>query len=174
MAVGLCYVAVNRGRFNLNRVLFFLFSLLFFAPQYVNPNVAVGFTVYSMSHSLQYLLFMAILAFNAGEGTWRPGLQLPPGLSVMVLFVAVALGGGVIIGIRGEFGTMLAAATGSEVLGKLVSGAMFGLVVAHFVIDADAWKLRKQPQREFVLGRFSFLGRDATPLPAPSLQPGRS
>jgi hypothetical protein len=38
---------------------------------------------------------------------------------------------------------------------------MFGLVVAHFIVDAHAWRLRDKPQRDFVLGRMDFLGATA-------------
>jgi hypothetical protein len=46
-------------------------------------------------------------------------------------------------------------------LGKVVTGSMFGLVVAHFIVDAHAWRLRDKPQRDFVLGRMDFLGATA-------------
>jgi hypothetical protein len=159
LIVGVGRLAYARASFNLNRALFFIFSLLFFAPQYIHLTPAIGFTPYSVSHSMQYLFFMAVVAFNAHE---RPALadsQLPPGLSLFLLFGGIVLVGGSIMTIRGDFGVGLAKITGSAMLGKFVSGAMFGLVIAHFIIDAHAWRLRERPQREFVLDRFDFLGK---------------
>lgn len=158
VALGVVLMSRKRSTFNLNRTMFFLFSLLFFTPQYLYPTTEIGFTTYSVSHSLQYLFFLAIVAFNADDTCHQYKSQLPPNLWAPLVFAGLILVGGSIITIRGEFGTMIFRLTGSAALGKLVTGAMFGFVVAHFVIDAHAWRLREKPQREFVLGRFNFLG----------------
>src|SRR5262249_39620046 len=85
--------------------------------------------------------------------------QLPPRLRLILLFGGIMLIGGSIMTIRGDFGGALATITGSALLGKFVSGVMFGLVIVHFIVDAHAWRLRERPQREFVLDRFDFLGK---------------
>jgi len=142
-----------------SRALFLLFSLLFFAPQYLYPTTEIGFTTHSVSHSFQYLFFMAVVAFNGSADSLRNRSQLPPNVWTTLLFGGLVLVGGAIITIRGEFGTLILKLTGSAALGNFVTGAMFGLVVAHYVIDAHAWRLREKLQRDFVLGRFNFLAR---------------
>jgi len=36
-------------------------------------------------------------------------------------------------------------------------GAVLGATMAHFVVDADAWKLRMARQREYITKRFYFV-----------------
>ena len=38
-----------------------------------------------------------------------------------------------------------------------VFGAVLGATMAHFVIDAGAWRLRERPQREYMSQRFGFM-----------------
>ena len=102
---------------------------------------------------------MAVVAFNGSADSLRNRSQLPPNVWTTLLFGGLVLVGGAIITIRGEFGTLILKLTGSAALGNFVTGAMFGLVVAHYVIDAHAWRLREKLQRDFVLGRFNFLAR---------------
>ena len=101
---------------------------------------------------------MAVIAFNARTGESK---SFDPKLVIALVFFAMVLIGGSIITIREEFGMMVELITGSIVLGKLMMGAMFGIVVAHFVINAHAWRLRERPQREFVMERMRFIGKDA-------------
>lgn len=156
--VGILYVLANSSRFSLNRILFLLFSLLFFAPQFLFESAQLGFTIYSISHSFQYLFFMMVLTFNKdGMQKERP-MEIPQPLLSGLLFLGIVLVGGAIITIRGEFGDLVGSITSVGFLGKFVTGSMFGLVIAHFIVDAHAWRLRDAPQREYVLNRFSFLG----------------
>jgi hypothetical protein len=36
-------------------------------------------------------------------------------------------------------------------------GAVLGATMAHFVVDADAWRLSMERQREYIMKRFSFV-----------------
>ena len=36
-------------------------------------------------------------------------------------------------------------------------GLQFGITVAHFIIDADAWKLSEKSQRNYIQERYDFL-----------------
>lgn len=56
-----------------------MLAVLFFLPQYIFQSVDLGYTPYSVAHSLQYLLIMSVVAFNqrppeAAEGEFDPGL----------------------------------------------------------------------------------------------------
>jgi hypothetical protein len=141
---------------------FFLVSIAFFAPQYLFSTVDLGFTPYSVAHSLQYMFIMTIVAFNAKGPERTDGFDA--GLITAVVFFAIVLFGGAIITIRGEFGDLTTAWFGSQRLGRFVTGAMFGLVIAHYIVDAHAWRLRDLPQREFVMSRMKFLGRTGSRL----------
>jgi hypothetical protein len=152
-------------RTNPKQAAFFVMSLAFFAPQYLATSIDVGFTPYSVAHSLQYLFVMTIIAFNTRQAERSDGFD--PALITAVVFFGIVLFGGAIITIRGEFGDV-AGAIGLPVLGRFVTGAMFGLVVAHFIVDAHAWRLRNAPQREFVMSRMPFLGKTAARLISPA------
>ena len=171
LATGAVYLVLSWQRFTLERAAFFLFALLFFGPQFVTMNADVGFTTYSLSHSLQYLFFMTVIAFNASP---RPGAHEGRSetalLSALVFFSCVLVGGAVLT-IRGDFAQLLGPlGTSMPSLARFVVGATFGLVVAHFIVDAHAWRLRDTPQREFVLDRFHFIGR--SPMLAVSVRDG--
>jgi hypothetical protein len=155
-------VWIVRTPVNLKQKAFFLVSIAFFAPQYLASSVDLGFTPYSVAHSLQYLFIMTIVAFNIRRPERRDGFDA--GLITAVVFFAIVLFGGAIITIRGEFGTLANDLFGLPWLGRFVTGSMFGLVVAHFIVDAHAWRLRDAPQRAFVLSRMPFLGRTAAKL----------
>jgi hypothetical protein len=86
------------------------------------------------------------------------------GLITAVIFFAIVLFGGAIITIRGEFGDLANSVFAVPWLGRFVTGSMFGLVIAHFIVDAHAWRLREAPQRDFVMSRMPFLGRTASRL----------
>lgn len=168
LTIALGVIALGYGlyaRMPLKRLAFLLLAVLFFLPQYLFPTVDLGFTPYSVAHSLQYLFIMSVVAFNQRHPEAIEG-EFDPGLVTAFVFFAIVLVGGAIITIRGEFGDFLTQATGQPTLGKFVFGAMFGLVVAHFVVDAHAWRLREKPQREYVLGRMKFLGKRIVRAPA--------
>lgn len=146
-------IALARREGGFYRAAALIFSVGFFCPAIFAGSIFAGFTAVSMSHSLQYIVFMAAFWFNA------PRRQPLPAFG---LFAAVALIGGAVLTIRGEFGPMVGAVLHSEASSRFVFGFMFGLVVAHFVVDAHAWRLRERPQRALMRERFDFVfGRGA-------------
>lgn len=156
--IGIFYVLANSSRFSSNRILFLLFSLLFFTPQFLFDSAQLGFNIYSISHSFQYLFFMTALTFNKNDpGKEGEALIVNQAFLNSLVFLGIILIGGAVITIRGEFGDLVGNLTSLDFLGKFVTGSMFGLVIAHFIVDAHAWRLRDAPQREYVLNRFSFL-----------------
>ena len=147
---------------NAKQAVFFLLSVAFFAPQYIASTIDLGFVPYSVAHSLQYLFIMSIVAFNIRHPAREDGFD--GGLITAIVFFAILLVGGAVVTIRGEFGGLMTGLFGWPWLGRFVTGAMFGLVMAHFVVDAHAWRLREKPQREFVFGRMRFLGKTGARL----------
>jgi len=149
-------VYIIATRMPAKRAIFLLFSVLFFAPQYVAEKGSAAILTYSVAHSFQYLFFMAVVAFNTRTEQRE---NIDPKLIIALVFFGIMIVGGAIITIREDFGALVQALTGIQLAGRLVVGAMFGLVIAHFVIDAHAWRLRDKPQREFVMDRMRFLWR---------------
>ena len=158
--VAIVYIIATRMR--PRRAAFLAFSLLFFAPQYLISQGPLAVIAYSVAHSFQYLLIMSMVAFNAQtEEEGDNGVDAK--LVIALVFFTIMLVGGSVLTIRDEFGSMLRGLTGSELLGKFLVGASFGLVVAHFIIDAHAWRLRDAPQRAYVMQRLRFIGRRVLP-----------
>ena len=151
------YILFNLKIYNIKKALFLVFTVLFFSPQYLYNGLEIGFNVYSVSHSLQYLFIMSAVAFNVhyGEKIDRT-VKLNKQFFSALAFFGIVLIGGSILTIRGEFGAILGTITGIDILQKFVTGSLLGVVVAHFVVDAHAWRLRDKPQREFAFTRLNF------------------
>jgi hypothetical protein len=107
--------------------------MVFFLPAILSDNHLIGFGSYAMAHGLQYWIFMVVLA----KGSERPWTALP------VLGILTIL--------------LYAGFVGMASLHGGLRGAYFGVVAAHFVIDAKVWRLREATQRKIVGGRFAFL-----------------
>ena len=65
-------------------------------------------------------------------------------LNSAFLFFSIILIGGTVLTIRSEFGLVFHQVSGMEEIGKFITGMLIGTVMAHFVVDADAWKLVKK------------------------------
>jgi hypothetical protein len=143
----------NSKQSSILRGLFFFTLLAFFVPLYLSNNVLISFSSYAIAHGLQYLVFMAVVSLNSSETPtvtpWR-GLLKMACLTLIFGFICYRLAD-----LRGvEFINSHVAA------GKLLDfmvGVVFGGTLAHFVIDAGAWRLRKADSREFMVKRFGFL-----------------
>lgn len=163
LVLGAAFLVASWRRFNLARASFLMFCLLFFGPQFVSSQMDVAFTPYSLSHSFQYLFFMTVVAFNQSQHESPTDPRSTRTLLSALVFFSLILFGGAVLTIRGDFAQLLGP-LGASIpgLSRFVVGAMSGLVVAHFIIDAHAWRLRDKPQREFVLDRFRFIGKNPT------------
>jgi translation initiation factor 6 (eIF-6) len=58
--------------------------------------------------------------------------------------------------VSGEFAALMQRVSGSEFVGDFLVGAAAGLVVAHFIVDADAWRLSNIEIRGYMLARLPF------------------
>ena len=151
------YILFNLKSFNIKKALFLLLTVLFFAPQFLYSSLEVGFNVYSVSHSLQYLFIMSAVAFNVrnGEKTDKTSKLNTQFFSALTFFSIILIGGSILT-IRGEFGSILGIMTGSDIVQRFITGSLLGVVVAHFVVDAHAWRLRDTPQKDFAFERLDF------------------
>jgi hypothetical protein len=133
--------------------LFFFTFLGFFVPLYISNNILISFSSYAIAHGLQYLVFMSVVSLNSSEipalSPWR-GIFKMACLTLFFGFICYCLAD-----LRGvEF------INSHLVTGKLLDFmvcAVFGGTLAHFVIDAGAWRLRKADSREYMVKRFGFL-----------------
>jgi hypothetical protein len=161
LCITLLFVFMKRKNMSPFRALFLLFAVLFFSPIYVSKSFTEAFYPVSISHSLQYISFMVVFWFNethlSKSVDFPRAKQANPALFKATLFLVITAVGGAILTIRQEFGPLVANAIGFPTAAPFISGFMFGLVIAHFIIDAHAWRLRDKPQRDFMRERFGFV-----------------
>lgn len=117
---------------------FILASLLFFLPTFIFDRYFPAIMSYAIAHALQYWLLMSLLAVGSGRmsGWFRSIGAFVFMFSVIYLFIYLSRQGDM-------WGTWAA----------WVAGIGIGITIAHFVIDADAWRLRESFQRNFVMAR---------------------
>jgi hypothetical protein len=150
---GLFAYLKNIRHTTLTKTLFFLTLLFFFYPIYLSSNILVAFSSYAIAHGLQYIIFMMVVSVNAERETVRRTVRNVVKLMLLTLLVGFAFYR--VADLKGlEFIRQQAALTTS--LDFLV-GAVFGATMAHFVIDAGAWRLSKAAPRAYMVKRFGFI-----------------
>jgi len=137
------------------KTIFFFTLVFFFLPIWLSENINVTFLSYAIAHGLQYITFMSVVSLNS-----RPGDRARefPYRSVGKFLVFLLLVG--FIFYRAVDLRALTVISSSTVLTRSVDfliGAILGATMAHFVIDAGAWRLSKVPQRAYMSKRFGFL-----------------
>jgi hypothetical protein len=158
-----CYLALfmfglyaylkNIRHTTLTKSLFFPTLLFFFYPIYLSGNILVAFSSYAIAHGLQYIIFMMVVSANAERETVRRSIRNVVKLMLLTLLVGFAFYR--VTDLKDlEFIRQQAALARS--LDFLV-GAVFGATMAHFVIDAGAWRLSKAAPRAYMVKRFGFI-----------------
>jgi hypothetical protein len=143
IVLGLVSLATSKTQVRIpGFVAIYVSSLLFFAPVFLfrSPFAAAG--SFAIAHGYQYLLIMTLVA-GADHGARQR-------LRGLVALVAVAVLGGWLL-YHGQ--TVRTVDAG----GRAIFGAYLGLVMAHFVLDADLWRLRSDFQRRFLGDRLPYL-----------------
>tara|TARA_B100000686_G_C16694165_1_gene919472 strand:+ start:296 stop:1168 length:873 start_codon:yes stop_codon:yes gene_type:complete len=130
------------GIHNVHSGIFFLVSILFFAPTFLADSYFPAITSYAVAHGLQYWLMMTSIMYTSksSNGLIR---SLAGGIMVVIM-----IWGAIWLARKEEL-------WGSW--SNFLMGIQFGITVAHFIIDADAWRLREAYQRNYVFNRFGFL-----------------
>jgi hypothetical protein len=137
------------------KTLFFFTSVFFFFPVFISTELNVAFLSYAMAHGFQYLVFMLAISLNAGGSESSKMLSLLNALKVLGLIVTIGLGFTAVGWLKG-----MEAARQSPWLMRFADflvGAILGTTMAHFLIDAGAWKLSMTRQRAYITERFNFL-----------------
>jgi hypothetical protein len=143
------------------KTVFFFTLTFFFLPIWLSDNINVTFLSYAIAHGLQYITFMSVVSMNS-----RPDAEASsfPYRSVGKFLLFLLLVG--FIFYRSEDLRAMEMIRSSTVLLRSVDflvGAILGATMAHFVIDAGAWRLSKVAQRAYMSKRFGFLLNSGKP-----------
>jgi hypothetical protein len=147
--------AKNFERTTWLKSIFFWTLVLFFLPIYLSNDINVTFLSYAIAHGLQYIIFMGIVSLNAEQGERARALRYRNALKLAGLMI--------LLGLLFYHTDTLKSLEFVKSSGWLVHvfdflfGAVLGATMAHFVIDAGAWRLSKLPQREYMTKRFGFI-----------------
>jgi len=134
---------------------FYFTLVLFFLPVFISTNIAVAFFSYAMAHGLQYILFMTVVSLNPAPESVPQ--RMPVANAAKLIGIMLVLG--FVFYRAGDLKTIQFVAS-SDTLSKIVDfifGAVLGATMAHFVIDAGAWRLSKPLQRMYMGKRFDFV-----------------
>lgn len=118
--------------------LFLLAVLLFFGPTFFFEKYYSAIMGNAIAHALQYWFLMSLMAVGSGRTSGY--------IRSIGSFVFLAVGVWLVIHATRQ----------PEMWGALagwVAGLGTGITISHFVIDADAWRLREKFQREYVMSR---------------------
>lgn len=141
-----CYCIYLRLRNNLKRnmysCIFIFMSTIFFAPAFLLDSFFPALMSYAVAHALQYWFMMTTIVMNSKKenGALRSILGF--------VMVVILIYGAIWIGRNPNI---------SPTIVNYIFGMQMGITVAHFIIDADAWKLSESKQRKYMHKRYSFL-----------------
>jgi len=144
----------NREDFPPRKAVFFFTLLLFFLPLFVSSGVDGAFYSYAMAHGIQYILLVGVLSVSLGARDGRRGVS--KGMVALATFM-------MLFGLAGARAADLKAIewVGSNlVVARTIdfaAGIALGTTIAHFVIDAGAWRLSQPSARTYMTRRFGFL-----------------
>jgi hypothetical protein len=139
---------------SLFKTLFFFTSVFFFAPVFVSTDNNIGFLSYAIAHGLQYIIFMSVISFSAGNDKVQPALYK----NVAVFLVFLLLLGFAFWRVNDLRGFEFVKSTWAYArIADFLFGAVLGATMSHFVIDASAWRLSMAKQRSYITKRFNFV-----------------
>jgi hypothetical protein len=149
----------NRSRFTLSKAAFFFTLLLFFLPLFLSSGIDGTFFSYAIAHGFQYIAFVAVVSASVGMREGRRGIS---GAMVVVAALIVAIG---VVGACSADLKGIDWINGNGLVATAIdfaAGIGMGATMAHFVIDAGAWKLSRPSVRSYVARRFGFLFEGAS------------
>lgn len=135
--------------------IFFWTLVLFFLPVYLSKDINVTFLSYAIAHGLQYIIFMGIVSMAAEPMERARAVRYQNALKLIGLMILLGLLFYKADALR-SFETIKQNALLVRCFDFLF-GAVLGATMAHFVIDAGAWRLSKLPQREYMTRSFGFI-----------------
>jgi hypothetical protein len=168
---GLYVYARNFQRTTALKSVFFWTLVLFFLPIYLSNDINVTFLSYAIAHGVQYIVFMGIVSLNTEPGERATVIRYQNALKLTLIMIVIGIFFFNADAFRGiEF------VKSNPLLVRVCDfffGAVLGATMAHFVIDAGAWRLSKRPQREYMSKSFAFVLRphhlSQSPLAPPKM-----
>jgi hypothetical protein len=145
------YFKFFRNTTFLKSCLFFT-SVFFFLPVFISTDNNIGFLSYAIAHGLQYIIFMTVISAN-GDPTGSSSYKGLAQLAGLLLIVGFAFW-------RVADLKEMEIVKGTWAYARVADfafGAVLGATMAHFVVDADAWRLSLARQRDYITKRFSFV-----------------
>ena len=134
----------------------YYFTLVcFFLPVFLSTNINVAFFSYAIAHGVQYILFMSVVSLNLDPYTAARRMHIGNAVKLLVLTLIV----GFVFFRAGDLKAVeliTAHATLMRVVDFII-GAVLGATMAHFVVDAGAWRLSQTLQRVYISKRFAFV-----------------
>jgi hypothetical protein len=134
----------------------FYFTLVcFFLPVFLSTNINVGFLSYAIAHGVQYILFMTVISLNFDPQSEQKRFQTGAAIKLLVLTALV----GFVFFRAGDLkaAEFVSANTMLTTIVDFIIGAVLGATMAHFVVDAGAWRLSQALQKAYIGKRFAFI-----------------
>jgi hypothetical protein len=134
----------------------FYFTLVcFFLPVFLSTNVNIAFFSYAIAHGVQYILFMSVVSLNLDPRASSQRLQIGNAVKLLLLTLVA----GFVFYRAGELKTVELISTHATLMRivDFIIGAILGATMAHFVVDAGAWRLSQSMQRMYIGKRFAFV-----------------
>lgn len=134
----------------------FYFTLVcFFLPVFLSRDMNVAFYSYAIAHGVQYIVFMIVVSLNFEPESLEKRFKIGNAVKLLLITLLVGFLFYRAIDLKGfEFFT---ASGGLMRLVDFLIGAILGATMAHFVIDAGAWRLSQTLQRTYIGKRFGFV-----------------
>jgi hypothetical protein len=134
----------------------FYFTLVcFFLPVFLSTNVNIAFLSYAIAHGVQYILFMSVVSLNLDPHTSSQRVQIGNAVKLLLLTLVA----GFVFYRAADLKTVELITTHATLVRMVdfIIGAILGATMAHFVVDAGAWRLSQSLQRMYIGKRFSFV-----------------
>ena len=154
-AASLVVYAQNLKRTTPLLTIFYFTLVCFFLPVFLSTNINVAFFSYAIAHGVQYILFMSVVSLNLDPHATAKRMQIGNAVKLLVLTLVV----GFVFYRAGDL-KAVQLITAHAALMKVVDfiiGAVLGATMAHFVVDAGAWRLSQTLQRMYIGKRFAFV-----------------
>jgi hypothetical protein len=128
-------------RANFRRFATLIVLALFFAPTFLYEERISAFSTFALAHALQYFMFMYYVGAHRANGDGHGRF-----IKLLVTFFVAT----------GFFMLLKDGAIWGRASWPLL-GIFWGIVLSHFVVDADVWRLSQPFQRNYIRSAFGFL-----------------
>ena len=134
----------------------FYFTLVcFFLPVFLSTDMNVAFYSYAIAHGVQYIVFMTVVSLNFDPQESARRFKIASAVKLILITVLVGFLFYRAIDLKGF--QFITANSNFMRLVDFLLGAILGATMAHFVIDAGAWRLSQSLQRTYIGKRFGFV-----------------